>query len=119
MCIQYLSKISQLLPVTNAHHERDAMRLAPLTKRIKSPVIYAGFTGTELLEGSVPPGYRASISVWCRLVSDAVYGNPSQNCYQAFRYQKNMEDLFIRFFKQGLFDLDTRGPYKCYAFSLR
>jgi len=26
-----------------------------------------------------------------------------------------MEDLFIRFFKQGLFALDSRGPYKCCA----
>lgn len=30
--------------------------------------------------------------------------------------KKIMEDLFIRFFKQGLFALDTRGPYKCWAF---
>ena len=60
-------------------------------------------------------GYRASISVWCRLASDAVFGISSQNCYQYFRYQKNMENLFIRFFKQGFFVLDTRGPYKCSA----
>ena len=30
--------------------------------------------------------------------------------------KKNMENLFIRFFKQGLFVLDTLGPYKCYVF---
>jgi hypothetical protein len=78
-----------------------------LGRREKTRVSLYCRQGHEQSKAFIPHGYRASISVWCRLLSETAWGNQVRTFMQSDSVIEDKESLF--YFRSGSFFLLTTG----------